>query len=59
MQAYVEDSDSENGSTLGDFGLSRSTSHVTIGSQKEDSKGERKDEWKGKVGDEGGNKRTR
>ena len=53
MQAYVEDGDSENGSTLGDFGLSRSTSHVTIGSQKEDSGGERKEEGKRKVRDEG------
>ncbi len=59
MQAYVEDSDSENGSTLEDSHLSRSTSHVTTGSQKEESKGERKDEGKGKVGDEGENKRAR
>ena len=59
MQAYVEDSDSENGSTLGNFGLSRFTPHVTIGSQKEESEGERKDEGKGKVRDEGENKRAR
>ena len=59
MQAYVEDSDSENGSTLGDFDSSRSTPHVTIGSQKEESEGERKDEGKGKVRDEGENKRAR
>ena len=55
----MEDSDSENGSTLGDFDFTRSTSHVTIGSQKEDSGGERKEEGKRKVRDEGLNKRAR
>lgn len=55
----MEDSDSENGSTLGDFGSSRSTSHDTIGSQKEESDEERKDEAKGKVGDQWENKRAR
>ena len=47
MQAYVEDNDSENGSTLGDLTSSRSTSSDTIGSQKEESGEERKDEGKG------------
>ena len=59
MQAYVEDSDSENESTLGDFRLSRSTSHVTTSGQKEEFEGERKVEGKGKVGDAWENKRAR
>ena len=49
----MEDSDSENGSTLGDFASSRSTSHDTIGSQKEEFGEERKDGGKEKVGSEG------
>ena len=59
MQAYVEDSDSENGSTLGNLASPRSISHDTIGSQKEDSGEVRKDEGKGKVGSDGENKRAR
>ena len=59
IQASVEDSDRENGSTLGDTALPRSTSHVTIGSLKEDSEGERKGKGKGMVEDEGENKSTR
>ena len=55
----MENSDSENGSTLGDFDSSWSPSHVTTGSQKEGSEGERKDEGKGKGGDEEANKRAR
>ena len=58
MQAYVEDSDSENGSTLGSFASPRSISHATIGSQQEGSGEERKDEGKGMVGSEGVNKRA-
>ncbi len=50
MQAYVEDSDSEHGSTLVEFSLSRSPSHVTTGSQKE---------GKEKEGDEGESKCAR
>ena len=54
----MEDSDSENGSTLGDFASPRSTSHDTIGSQKEESGEGRKYEGKGELASEGENKRA-
>ena len=59
IQAYVEDSDSENGSTLGHTASLRSTSHVTIGTLKEEFEGERKGKGKGIVEDEEENKSVR
>ena len=59
IQAYVEDSDSENGSIVGHTASPRSTSHVTIGSPKDECEGERKGKGKGMVEDEGESKSTR
>ena len=48
----MEDSDSDNGSTLGDLRLSRLSSHVTTGGPKEEFGGEPQDDGKAQVGDE-------
>ena len=55
----MEDSDSDNGSTLGDLRLSRLSSHVTTGGPKEEFGGEPKDDEKAQVGDERVNKLAR
>lgn len=59
LQAYVEDSDGDNGSTLGNLCFSGLPSHVTTGGPKEGSGGEPKDEGNEQVGDEGENKLAR
>lgn len=54
----MEDSDSDNGSTLGDLRLTGLSSHVTTGGAKEEF-GEPKDDGKAQVGDERVNKLAR
>lgn len=55
----MEDSDGDNGSTLGNLCFSGLPSHVTTGGPKEGSGGEPKDEGNEQVGDEGENKLAR
>ena len=55
----MEESDSDNGSTLGELRISGLSSHVTTGGPKEEFGGEPKDDVKAQVGDEGKNKLAR